>query len=1242
MPTHRWGDYTPSGHLGRILDDKTPQLGGMLDGNGFTFNGAVAFEAQAGEALSKGNAVYVSGVSGNKPVVMKADADDAAKMPAFGIAETDANLNANVNVVTFGTVYEIDTSAYSAGDELYVSTTAGALTATKPTGATAKLQNIGKVIRSHASAGSIKVGGAGRTNAVPNLDNGTVFIGDSNNQAEQRALVEADISDFGTYLTAESDTLDSVTDRGATTTNAITVGNLTSTGIDDNATSTAITLSSSGNVTIGTPSQNTHELAVREATSPRITIDDTGGSDTSVNAALLFRADTTNKGVVGYTGTDDLYVENKTAAGSVILGTADIDRLVINSSGTVSIQNGSGSGSNGNLTLTASSSGNEGGQINFNTVSSGTFSIDAWQDNLRFLNGTSAGDYYWYKNSNSGIGMTLTGAGDLDVDGVITADDVIVDVPSGSSGGFYGSSTNFGLQISDGGVGGKTVRLLNNGSTIFFHNQVENVIDLNTDVEIDGTLNVLGGSIDLTDDESPSLPVSIVSTGTLGNGGTYSPLKQSGQLQYSATSHLFADNDIVTSGYPGAWFEVDGGFRFGMGSAEKVAINGNGLQIGGSGIGSRANSLSVVGDDNSSTIASKTTSYATVFSVLPWSGSTTYLGTGTYYDDGAWVHASDNTTSSLLALTGSGVHWYASSGSTPNFDVASNLPLWNASGQWDGDINTNYDINTGSITVGDGSSTASHIAIKPADDTDADDLQFYNGTTRIGEIGTQDTTWLRINQETAKNIYTPRYIRADGGFFVDGTAKGINGSGNFIGGTVTTPSLTAEVASGPAIYIKDTSGTGATNHNSWLSFRDSAGTELGYVGYGSSGDSNLSLSNYNNGVVNIQGTKATVITSTGYIDIGSLNTSHAHFYTDRGSYYFNKLTYIDGSGLRGYDNSTDCRFPLYYDLQDTSYYCDPASTSRFNINYSNNHSTVAGNGYGLRFWNSDSYKIYMSQTGDATWGGQANGQNTSDYNMYFRMTSGTNRGFVFQNPTTGKAAAIDGNARGYFERVHIHDGQNANGGLTTGSTYLDVKYNATGGGGIRLFDSEGTINTYLYGAGNGEGGLLDNDGSWFCRSRTGTSPNIFYCNGNAELYVYTSYVRAIASFRAPIFYDMDNTTYYADFSSTGDSIRAAGDIVAYYSDERLKNIEGPIENALDKVSTLNGFYYRGNEKAQKLGYDDKLKVGLSAQDVQKVLPEIIKSCPADNRYMTLDYSKVVPLLVEAIKELKSEIEELKK
>ena len=377
-------------------------------------------------------------------------------------------------------------------------------------------------------------------------------------------------------------------------------------------------------------------------------------------------------------------------------------------------------------------------------------------------------------------------------------------------------------------------------------------------------------------------------------------------------------------------------------------------------------------------------------------------------------------------------------------------------------------------------------------------------------------------------------------------------------------------------------------------------------------------------------TLARIQTPSGYVTIGPQNGTYTHFSTDRANFYFNKTMIVDGGGIRAYDASTDARFPLYYDYDDTSYYVNPAGTSRFNVQYSNEHSTLASHGAGLRFWNSDSYKIYMSSTANSTWGGSVSNAASSDYNMYFRMSSGTNRGFVFKNNTTA-VAQIDGSGIATFS------------GVNGSGQYLNVKYNATGGGGIALYDNEGTVNTYLYGNGAGEGGLLDNDGSWFCRGRTGTSANIFYCNGNNELYVYTSYVRAIGSFRAPIYYDFNNTSYYAHLDSTGDSIRAAGDIVAYYSDERLKDIHGNIENALDKVCTLDGFYYTPNEIAQKLGYKkEKTRVGLSAQQVQAILPEVIKDCPADNKYMTVDYAKIVPLLVEAIKELKSEIEELKK
>ena len=218
--------YNPDGGIDSVIEDTTPQLGGDLDLNNNDINGtgniditgeitantltgnlrgASIFQAKAGEALIKGDPVYISGddITGNKPIVSIADADDANKMPCFGLAAETVSINANVNVVTFGTLSGLDTSSYSQGDILYISTT-GTLSATKPTGESSLIQNIGKVMRSHASVGSIKVGGAGRTNDVPNLDDGNVFIGNVSNQAETRGLTLDDVAETASnkHLTA--------------------------------------------------------------------------------------------------------------------------------------------------------------------------------------------------------------------------------------------------------------------------------------------------------------------------------------------------------------------------------------------------------------------------------------------------------------------------------------------------------------------------------------------------------------------------------------------------------------------------------------------------------------------------------------------------------------------------------------------------------------------------------------------------------------------------------------------------------------------------------------------------------------------------------------------------------------------------------------------------------------------------------------------------------------------------------
>ena len=107
-------------------------------------------------------------------------------------------------------------------------------------------------------------------------------------------------------------------------------------------------------------------------------------------------------------------------------------------------------------------------------------------------------------------------------------------------------------------------------------------------------------------------------------------------------------------------------------------------------------------------------------------------------------------------------------------------------------------------------------------------------------------------------------------------------------------------------------------------------------------------------------------------------------------------------------------------------------------------------------------------------------------------------------------------------------------------------------------------------------------------------------------------------------------------------IRAANNITAYYSDDRLKTRLGTIDNALDKLCSLTGFYYEANETAQALGYGVRREVGVSAQDVQKVLPEIVTTAPIDDKYLTIYYDKLIPLVIEAIKELKAEVDALKK
>ena len=118
-------------------------------------------------------------------------------------------------------------------------------------------------------------------------------------------------------------------------------------------------------------------------------------------------------------------------------------------------------------------------------------------------------------------------------------------------------------------------------------------------------------------------------------------------------------------------------------------------------------------------------------------------------------------------------------------------------------------------------------------------------------------------------------------------------------------------------------------------------------------------------------------------------------------------------------------------------------------------------------------------------------------------------------------------------------------------------------------------------------------------------------------------------------------------SGTSGEIRATNDITAYYSsDVRLKENIRKIENALELISMIEGVRYDWTDEyiEKRGGIDDyfvrKGDIGVIAQDLQKVLPEVVAERP--DGYLAVRYEKIVALLLAAIKELKKEVDDIKK
>ena len=649
----------------------------------------------AGSATSAGQSASMSSASANASAInavasansANASAASAAAAQAaqeaidglyLGAQSSDPTLDLNGDPVTVGDWYfntTINKSKIYNGSGWDVLTSNGSVTSVTGAGTVNGVTLTGTV----TTAGNLTLGGtlSGITASQLNSQNISQWTNDSG------------------YLTSytETDTLDSVTDRGATTTNDVTVGNLTSTGIDDNATSTAVTIDSIGNVGLGA-----------DPVAAKLHVKSQG------NLAAVIESVNTKSYL-------SFLTSETTSANETFIGLEDDNEFIIKTGAATAV--------------TIDSSQNV------------TFSEEVLSDKLR-INGVAY-------SSNQDTAYLIAG-----------------------TTGWTGATTNWNtygfqhkIKTDAGGVVrltidthlGEKFSLFNNGNFTFAGNGTFNgtTNTFTNSLIVGSTLTFNGGTSnnhlvfpDLKEIRFGANDLRIYHDGTYNRilSSAPQPLLIAGQGIW-LTDYTTGEDYVRTTPNGTVQLYYDG--------AEKIKTTSTGVDVTGSITSTGGNSL------NWNTAYLDT---ATATSAFTGNKLAKRDANGSCKFRDLWIDRNDNTGALYFGDNAGGRYLYYTGS---NYQFA-NAPIL---------------ASTGTSTFGGISSTGAIVSTKGADA-----IQIYNGSTQVGQIEATDTTWLRINQDVGKNIYTPRYIRADAGFFVDGTAKGINGDGNYIGGTVTCTAIT--------------------------------------------------------------------------------------------------------------------------------------------------------------------------------------------------------------------------------------------------------------------------------------------------------------------------------------------------------------------------------------------------------------------------------------------------------------------
>lgn len=349
---------------------------------------------------------------------------------------------------------------------------------------------------------------------------------------------------------------------------------------------------------------------------------------------------------------------------------------------------------------------------------------------------------------------------------------------------------------------------------------------------------------------------------------------------------------------------------------------------------------------------------------------------------------------------------------------------------------------------------------------------------------------------------------------------------------------------------------------------------------------------------------------------------------------------------------TDLRAPIFYDLDNTAYYMNPASTSVVNnvsaagYIYSSTYIESAGAVYGTIFYDNNNRSYYVDpsstsvlnqiQFGTSSNGGRFTGDNSWGAKFF------TSDGYIWFGPANGGHAHIYTDRPNFYLNAPIT--VNGSSIMNTNDIRAAVFYDANDTGYYADFNSSadnavrqrgGTLHgpnptwgAYLLVGGDGRQNYINSGVASVCAS-----------NGNLHMDAGSGYEMYLNYYDGSVINFGGGSNNVVGRMDASGNIVFAGDVTAFGSpsDIRLKTIKEKIPNALSSILKLNGYRFDWKEEGDILNI--KEDIGVIAQEVAEVLPELTRT--NDNGFMSVRHQGLTAVLIEAIKEQQTQIEELK-